>query len=154
MPLYPKPVICIALLLLIAGSLLALGETIYDIRVVGNQNIESSLVLSAITLRVGEPLDPEEAAKSIKNLNNLSIFSQVEIDTETYRNGVNLIITVSEYPIVSDVKFTGFKALNKDKLNELVTLKKGSYWSPQLKNQIIRKLEKEYLTKGVPLVGK
>jgi len=148
MPFKSKLICALAVLLFISGTLFAVGETIYDVRVVGNQNVESSLVISALSLRVGDNLDPEEVAKSIKTLSNLSTFESVQIDTETYRNGVNLIVTVKEYPIVDEVKYVGFSAVKKDKIDELVTLRKGSYWSPQLKNQMVRKLQKEYLTKG------
>ncbi len=148
MPFKSRLICATAVLLFVCGALFAVGETIYDIRVVGNQNIESSLVISAISLRVGDNLDPEEVSKSIKTLNNLSTFSTVEMTTETYRNGVNLIVTVKEYPIVEEVKYTGFSVVKKDKIDELLTLRKGSYWSPQLKNEITRKLQKEYLGKG------
>jgi outer membrane protein insertion porin family len=148
MPFKSKLICALAVLLFVCGLLFAAGETIYDIRVVGNQNIDASLVISALSLRVGDNLDPEEVAKSIKTLNNLSTFRQVQMSTETYRNGVNLIVTVEEYPIVDDVKYEGFKVIKKDKIDELATLRKGSYWSPQLKNQMIHKLQKEYLSKG------
>jgi len=148
MPYKLRLIIAIAILIAVCGSLFAAGEVIYEIRVVGNQNIESSLILSALSLRVGSILDPEETAKSIRTLNNLSTFSSVTLDTEPYRNGVNLIISVEEYPIVEEAKYEGFSAIKKEKLDELYTLRKGSYWSPQLKNQILKKLKKEYLSKG------
>ncbi len=148
MPLNSKRILLLAALVLTCCSLLAVGEIIYDIRVTGNRNVETSLVLSAISLRVGDSLDPEEVSKSIKNLNNLSVFSDIQVESEPYRNGVNLIFRISEYPIVEDVNYEGFKVLKKDAIGELITLRKGSYWSPQLKNQVIRKLEKEYLSKG------
>jgi len=148
MPFKSKLIIALAALLTLCSALFAVGEAIYEIRVVGNQNIESSLILSAISLRSGDNLDPEEVSKSIKTLNNLSIFSRVQIDTEPYREGINIIITVAEYPIVDNVVYEGFSAVKKDKIDEVVTLRKGSYWSPQLKNQLVRKLKKEYYSKG------
>ncbi len=148
MPFKSLLICAIMVLLMLSGTLFAVGETIYDIRVVGNQNVDSSLILSALSLRVGDVLDPEEAAKSIKTLNNLSTFSSVKIDSEVYRNGINLIVTVAEYPIVDNVEYNGFSAVKKTKIEELVTLRKGSYWSPQLKNQMLRKLKKEYYSKG------
>jgi len=103
MPFKTRLVIAVFMFTLFCGTLFGAGEVIYDIRVLGNRNIDSSLILSAVSLRVGDFLDPEEAAKSIKTLNNLSTFSSVSIDSEPYRTGVNLIITVNEYPIVDKV---------------------------------------------------
>ncbi|HOD18540.1 MAG TPA: outer membrane protein assembly factor BamA [Candidatus Cloacimonadota bacterium] len=148
MPFNSKLIIAATLLFSLCSLLFAAGEVIYDIKVVGNQNVESSLILSAIALRTGDVLDPEAAAKSIKTLNNLSTFKSVEIDTEPYRTGVNVIITVEEYPIVNDVKYEGFSAIKKDKIDELGSIRKGSYWSPQAKIDFTRKLKKEYNSKG------
>ncbi|MDD2332476.1 MAG: outer membrane protein assembly factor BamA, partial [Candidatus Cloacimonetes bacterium] len=131
-----------------ANLLFAAGETIYDIKVTGTQNIESELVLSAISLRVGDALDPEEVAKSIKNLYRLSIFADVEIHSEPYRTGLNLEIIVQEHPIVTEIKFEDFKVIKKDRLDELTSLRIGSYWSPYLKQQILMKLKAEYNSKG------
>lgn len=138
----------IAAFLLLSTALFAAGEIIYEIMVSGNVNIESSLILSAISLRIGDNLDPEEASRSIRTLNNLNVFQRVEIGTEPYRNGVNLLINVEEYPIVRDARYEGFSAVKKDKIDEISTLRKGSYWSPQMKNQMVRKLQKEYFSKG------
>ncbi len=148
MPFKSKLVIAIALAVLACGSLSALGEVIYDIRVTGNQNVDSQLIISALSLRVGNPLDPEEVAKSIKTLNNLTTFSRVEIESEPFRTGVNLIVKVEEYPIVDAVRYEGFSVIKKDKVEELGSLHKGTYWSPQFKNQFVRKITKEYLAKG------
>ncbi len=148
MPFRTRLTLGLAALLLLCGSLYAAGEVIYDIRVTGNRNVDSSLILSAVSLRAGDQLDPEEVTRSIKTLNNLSTFKSVQVDTEPYRTGVNVIITVEEYPIVSNVSYEDFSALKQDKIDELVTLRKGSYWSPQLKSELVRKLKKEYQSKG------
>ncbi len=143
-----KSVILLIVLTMLIGVLFAAGETIYDIRVEGTQNVDAALVKDAISLRLGDPLDPEEVSKSIKNLYKLTIFSDVQISSEPYRTGINLIIRVSEYPIVDKVDFEDFKAIKKERIDELLGLRIGSYWSPFQKNQTLRKLKAEYESKG------
>jgi outer membrane protein insertion porin family len=138
----------ILMLALVTCGLFAAGETIYDIRVEGTQNVDPQLVKSAISMQVGDAMDPEEVSKSLKNLYKLTIFSSVQFDSEPYRTGINIIIKVKEYPIVQEVDFVGFKSIKKDRIEELLTLKKGSYWSEYLKNQTSSKLKSELSGKG------
>lgn len=145
---YIKTVMLSLLLVCVAFTLYAAGETIYDIRVEGTQNVDADLIKSAISLRLGDPLDPEEVSKSIKNLHKLTIFSDISFSSEPYRTGINLIISVVEYPIVQEVDFDGFKAIKKDRIDELIGLRIGSYWSPYLKSLVQRKLKTEYESKG------
>ncbi len=129
-------------------SLYGIGETIYDIKVLGARNIDPELVSSALSVRIGDVVDPETVAKSIRNLHRMGIFSDIQVHTEPFNTGVNLIIQVVENPVVSSVEFIGFKVIKQERIDELITLRVGSYWNEGLKNQILRKLKTEYSTKG------
>ncbi len=126
----------------------ARGQTIYDIRVQGNQNIDPELVTSAISIRVGDALNIDEVSRSIKNLNRMNLFRDIVFESEPYMQGVNIVITVTEYPVVNEVQYHGFKVLKKDKIDELYTLRTGSFWTEQNKLEIQRKLHREYVTRG------
>ncbi len=140
--------ILILLLTSLLGPLHAIGETIYEIKVSGAENIDPALVTTALSVRVGDALDPEDVAKSIRNLYKMGIFADIQIASEPYRTGVNLIVNVIENPVVSSVEFIGFKAVKKERIDELISLRVGSYWSEAIKNQALRKLKGEYGTKG------
>jgi len=140
--------ILILLLSSVLGSLNAIGETIYEIKVSGAENIDPALVTTALSVRVGDSLDSEDVAKSIRNLYKMGIFSDIQISSEPYRTGVNLIVTVKENPVVSSIEFIGFKSIKRERIDELVSIRVGSYWSEGVKNQALRKLKSEYSTKG------
>ncbi len=140
--------ILILLLTCIAGSLFAADETIYEIKVEGATNIDAELVTSALSFRVGDTLDPEDVAKSIRNLYKMGVFADIEFSSEPYRTGINIIIKVVENPVVSSIEYIGFKAVKRERIDELVTLRVGSYWSDAIKNQLLRKLSAEYSSKG------
>lgn len=135
-------------ILALFGSLWGVGETIYEIRVEGTRNIAPELVTSAMSLRVGDALDPEDVSRSIRNLYRMGVFSDIQIHSEPYRAGINLIVQVVENPAVSSISFQGFKVVKKEKVEELVNLRVGSYWSGNLKAQLLQKLKAEYVTKG------
>ncbi|GAB1366715.1 outer membrane protein assembly factor BamA [Candidatus Cloacimonadaceae bacterium] len=138
------------IMLLVCGlsTLHAMGETIYEIKVSGAENIDEALVTTALSLRVGDALDSEDVAKSIRNLYRMGIFSDIQVETEPYRTGVSLIVKVVENPVLSNIEYIGFKAVKRDRIDELVSLRVGSYWSEGVKNQALRKLKGEYNTKG------
>ena len=139
--------LCIALLISIA-SLSAYGETIYAIKVEGNKSTSAELVTSAIGIKVGDPLDPEMVASAIKTLYKMGVYKDIQVHSEAYRTGVNLIIQVEENPVLSNIEFLGMKAVKKDKVDELISLRVGSFWSEFQKNSLSQKLGKEYRGKG------
>ncbi|MDI3504312.1 MAG: outer membrane protein insertion porin family [Candidatus Cloacimonadota bacterium] len=138
----------IIILLALCGSLWGTGETIYEIRVEGTQNIAPELVTSAMSLRVGDAVSAQSVARSIKNLYRMGVFSDVQIHSEAYRTGVNLIVKVVENPAVSSISYQGFKVIKKDKVEELTNLRVGSYWSASQKSKFLQKLKAEYSSKG------
>jgi outer membrane protein insertion porin family len=135
-------------LLVLSFSLWGIGETIYEIRVEGTQNIAPELVTSAMSLRVGDALDPEDVSRSIRNLYRMGVFADIQIHSEPYRNGINLIVQVAENPAVSSISYQGFKVVKKEKVEELGNLRVGSYWSGNQKAQLLQKLKAEYAGKG------
>ncbi|MEN6444515.1 MAG: POTRA domain-containing protein, partial [Candidatus Cloacimonas sp.] len=144
-------IVCSITFLLLAclvQNLYAAGETIYDIKVIGAVNIDPELVTSALSIRIGDALDPETVAKSIRNLYKMGIFSDIQVEMEPYRTGVTLLIKIQENPVVSSIDYIGFKVVKQERIDELVNIRVGSYWSEGVKNQLLHKLKNEYATKG------
>jgi outer membrane protein insertion porin family len=136
------------MLVMLIGCLWAEGETIYEIRVEGTQNIAPELVISAMSVRVGDALNSEYVSRSIKNLYRMGVFSDIQIETEPYRTGINLVVKVIENPAVSSVSYQGFKVVKKEQVEEISGLRIGSYWSGSVKHDLQRKLKAEYSKKG------
>lgn len=145
---YSRHILLIVAILALFGSLWGAGETIYEIRVEGVSNIAPELVTSALSLRVGDPLESESVSRSIRNLYRMGVFSDIQIHSEPYRTGINLIVRVKENPVVSSISYQGFKVVKKEKVEELVNLRVGSYWSGNLKTDLLNKLKAEYAGKG------
>jgi len=123
-------------------------DVIVEIDVVGNQNIEEDLVRSVISFKLGDFLTPDLVATSIKNLYQLGVFSDVSMEAEDRSHGVALIVRVTEFPVVTEVKFRGNSKLNDDKLTDITGLRAGSYWSPYLQTEMQSKIAAEYAGKG------
>lgn len=106
------------------------------------------MVTTSITLRTGNSLDPEEVARSIRQLYKMRMFSDIRIFTETYRTGVNLIVEVVENPVLSFIEYDGMKSVKKERLDKLITVRAGSFWSDYQKHELVTKLTAEYNSKG------
>ena len=139
--------LCLMLLAATVG-LSAYGETIYAIKVEGQKSISPELVTSAIGINVGDALDPEQVAEAIKTLYKMGVFKDIQFHSEVYRTGVNLIIRVVENPVLSHIEFLGLKVVKKDRVDELLNLRVGSFWNEYQKVQVQQKLVKEYQSKG------
>ncbi len=139
------------MLMLMLGILCAQNQLILDIEVIGNQNIETDLVLSLITLEIGDFLNLEKVGKSISNLYQLGIFEDVRIEYSQLPQGVALQIYITEFPVVEDIEFQGNDKIGKNKLREAIDLREGSYWAPFLQTEIESAILEQYKQKGYHL---
>jgi outer membrane protein insertion porin family len=130
---------------------MANSNLVMEIDIQGNKNIETPLIQSLLTFEVGSVIQPNDISKSMKNLYQLGVFDDVQVEAYELERGIGLRVTVSEYPIVESVSFKGNKRVTTDKIKELVNLKKGSYWAPFLKNELERTILDQYKEKGYHL---
>lgn len=92
---------------------------IRDIIVRGNQRVETTTVESYLTVRRGDPFDPGELDRSLKNLFATGLFDDVNIS----REGDRLIVQVVENPIVNRVAFEGNRRLTDEELQQEVQIR-------------------------------
>src|SRR5438045_1651777 len=74
---------------------------IRDIKVEGNQRIETATVLSYIDLQKGDPFDQALLDRALKNLYATGLFADVSIHQE----GPDLLVKVVENPIINEIRF-------------------------------------------------
>lgn len=90
------------------------SETIARVLVEGNQRIESRTVQSYMLVEPGDPFDPERIDLSLKTLFSTQLFADVLIE----RRENDLVVRVSENPIINQVLFEGNRSIREDKLRE------------------------------------
>lgn len=89
------------------------------IAVIGNERVEAATVASYLTVRVGDPFDPDQMDRSLKSLFATGLFADVVME----RQGTALIIRVVENPILNRVVFEGNRRLDREDLLEEVQLR-------------------------------
>jgi len=109
-----------------------------DIRVEGAQRVDAETVRSYLTVRVGDPYDPEELNESLKSLFATGYFSDVTFG----RDGNTLIVRVTENPIINRVAFEGNRRIEDATLSQEVQSKpRVVYTRTRVQNDVKRILD-------------
>ena len=90
------------------------------IDVTGNQRIETSTILSYLSLREGDTCSAAEADAALKALINTGLFAPA---TTVFMNGSTLVIRVVENPVINLVVFEGNSKVKSEDLTKEVQLK-------------------------------
>jgi outer membrane protein insertion porin family len=148
MPQTMRKVLLIILALVVSSILFAQTDLIRNIKVVGNENIDESLIETVSKFKIGDYLDYQEVSESIQSLYELEVFSNIVIEKEPLSNGIEVLIRVEEYPVVVDVDYQGNRKYSDSSLKEFVALREGSYYSQFLKNKVVKQITDKYVDKG------
>jgi len=105
------------------------AKMVTAVEIKGNKSISSNNVISKIKTKVGTPYQETVISDDLKRLYLLGYFSDIKIDTEEYKGGVKVIITVVERPIIEKITFTGVTHLRirEDKLRQSLKSKEAQY---------------------------
>ena len=140
-----------AVLLLSAPALAhhSLGQVVREIRVEGNEKVETEAILDNIDVEVGDILRSEAVQRAIKDIYRLRYFKDVRFEAEDFAGGgVVLIVKVREKPAVREVIIEGNKKVTTDDIKEVMTIKPFSILDEARLASTQRKIEELYLEKG------
>lgn len=127
----------------------AAGRPIAEIRVQGLDEVPEQLVRNQLRSRAGEPYDPQTVEGDIVRLTHLGRFSGVNARVTPLDDGsVVLTFEFDEQPLLADVLVAGNKAINDQKLLELVVLRAGDPADPFLIDRGRRQIIEAYEDKG------
>ena len=120
------------------------GGVIADIRVQGNERIETGTIVSYLVVQKGDPFSSERIDRSLKSLYATGLFADVAMS----RDGSTLVVRVAENPIINRVVFEGNKKISDDSITKLIGLKARSVYSPDLVLQDKQHILDEYAKRG------
>lgn len=144
-PISSRLFLLLAMLQLLFASILhAEGEKIAEIRVAGNQRIESAAILNVIRMKGGDTLHSEKTDADLRAIYKLGHFQDVRVSIEQLEKGAVLVYTVQEKPVVRDISFAGNKELTTEKLKEALEFRQNAIFSQKDLNKSIAKIKKLY----------
>ena len=126
------------------------GSIISEIRIQGNQRVESDAIKIHISSHAGQPLDQTTVDGDVKAIYKMGFFEHVSADVEQQGSNVVLTYIVQERPLITDVRYGGMKSIKPtdDKIISVVKLHAGSVLDPTRVEATIQGIKQVYQNKG------
>jgi len=104
-------------------------KNVTAIEVKGNKDISTNVIVSKMKTRIGSPYQEVVVSDDLKRLYLLGFFSDVKIDTVDYKNGLKVVVSVAERPIIDKITFSGINRINMkdDKLKQQLKSREAQY---------------------------
>ena len=92
------------------------GGIVTEIQFEGQDYIDEFVLRSAMRLSAGEEMDPVKIRQSIEAIHMTGYFADIRVEgfrqsTEAQPNGVRILVTVKEKPVIRSVSIKGNKKL-------------------------------------------
>ena len=94
------------------GYFQATGQRINEVRVLGNERIEASTILTYMDVRVGDNMTEDTLDRGLKSLFGTGLFADVTLR----QKGNVLEVTVVENPVINEVAFEGNDKIKDEQL--------------------------------------
>lgn len=123
------------------------AQIIEDIKIKGLQRVEPGVIFDSIPFEIGDDIDDIDPSQIIKYIYKSGQFRDVSVE---YDAG-NLLVVVSEKPIIASIDFIGNEIIQEDKLREgirQVNLYEGAVFDKQVLVNLEKDLSKSYNSMG------
>jgi outer membrane protein insertion porin family len=130
--------------LVVTQSAAFAAQRIVAIDVVGNKSVEADTVRAQFPLRVGDDYDAAKADRAIQTLYATGLFADVRVRQAAGR----VTVTVAENPIIASVAIEGNSAIEKSRLEPLVTLKQKARYTASKAHTDALRLREYYRSQG------
>ena len=114
----------------------------------GNHRISGNTINAAIKTNEGDIYDPQAISQDVDAIWLLGFFDNIEVEVESYEDGIKIIFLVLERPVVKNISFTGNTKVKTKKLREAVELREGDYLKQYLLKLGEDKIREIYQAKG------
>ncbi len=126
------------------------AKNVTAIEVTGNKAISSNVIISKMKTRVGSAYQENIVSDDLKRLYLLGFFSDIKSDTQDYRGGIKIIISVVERPIIERISFSGINriTMKDEKLKQQLKSRETQYLDYPSLTEDVRTLKKMYEKMG------
>ncbi len=137
-------------LLLVAPGWAQPAPVISQVRIVGNQRVETDAIRVQISSQAGQPSNPATVDSDIKSIYRMGFFTRVNAYVKQPPSGVVLTFVVTEEPLVSEIRFGGMTKISPsdDQVVNAMALHSGSLLDRVRVNTTARNIADIYQAKG------
>jgi len=140
----------LALFLSLAKAWAQSPQTISQIKIVGNQRVETDAIRVHISSEVGQPLNPATVDADVKSIYRMGFFTRVNAYVKREPNGIVLTYLVNEEPLVREIRFSGMTKISPsdEQIVNAMALHSGSLLDRVRVKTTARNIAEVYQAKG------
>jgi outer membrane protein insertion porin family len=127
---------------------IGLIQKIARIEIKGNRKIESSAIIAQIKSKVGNHFFEADVAADIKTIFKMGFFLDVTAEAASTPEGKVITFIVQEKGLISEIRINGNKALSKDDIKEVLTIKTRQSLNQEKIKADLEKIKTLYDSKG------
>jgi outer membrane protein insertion porin family len=101
------------------------GRTVEDVRVMGNTQVSTAVILNVVRTRPGDKFDPATVEEDYQRVYGLRKFSNVEAKAEPTATGVIVTFIVSEQKQIREIAYRGNAKIDTQTLRDTVDVHEG-----------------------------
>jgi outer membrane protein assembly factor BamA len=101
------------------------GRTVEEIKILGNTQVSTAVILNVVRTRVGDPFDPVTAEEDLQRIYSLRKFANVKAYGERTATGVIVVFEVTEQKQLREVAFKGNRKIDTDTLRDTIDVYEG-----------------------------
>lgn len=122
------------------------------IEIRGNKRIPKERILGAVTeTKVGQPLSEDKLRADIRAINELGVFADVAVRTQTEQDGLVVVFLVTENPVVVEIVVEGNTVVSGDDIRRALAVPADEVLNLNKMRDGARAVQKLYEDKGYVL---
>ncbi|MDD3089368.1 MAG: outer membrane protein assembly factor BamA, partial [Candidatus Omnitrophica bacterium] len=131
-----------------ASSTQQSGTKIAAIKISGNNAISTETILNRIKIQPGDTFEESALNKEIKRLFATGYFNDVSVGVQQMPEGIVVVFTVVEKPLIEKITFRGNARIKSPKLEKKVTIKAGDLLDQHMLAQNAADIKAFYVEQG------
>ena len=123
-------------------------QKIAKIEIKGNRKIESLVITQQIKSQTGKPFVEADITSDIKTIFKMGFFQDVSAEVTEIPEGKVITFIVLEKGLISEIQINGNKALSKDDITDVLTIKTRQTLNQEKIKADVEKIKALYDSKG------
>lgn len=128
------------------------GKKVAFVEIAGASQISTDAILAATRLKPGDVWTADKVRQDLKLIYEMGTFADVVADFSVIPEGVKIVYTVKENPVLKGFTIQGNKKVTKEKILSFMTVKPGKVINSKTVADNLRAIEEYYKGLGYILV--
>jgi outer membrane protein insertion porin family len=124
------------------------GKIVTSVSVTGNSAVTEKTIMDVVKVKPGDTVTADKVKQDMQAIYELGTFFDVVSNFKEVPEGVQVVYTVMENPVLQDIVIKGNTKVTTDKLSSMLTVTKGSILNSKTLNENVRNIEQYYHDQG------